>query len=251
MIGLFSAAATSLLASIAASRRNRKLLLAQLGSALPPEPHVLVSAIRGGAVFGLDPETVARIQLLPARLSMAKATVMPLLDKDSPAAVQETPLSVWQQTCNTLLDLIRRLKAEGQSSALDRFTDDDNASPSIERLLAAAALGGAPCVGPDGIVEIPGWLERRKVKRQQVNVDAQLVVGDARHAVIIRDLSPSGAGLERVDFPLDPGVSCRLVAGDETVDGVIIWCGEGRCGVKFAEPLDATSGLIQKLEASA
>lgn len=232
-IGLFTAGTTSLINAIADDVADHRVLVSQLPSALPDDPRLLVSALDRLIECRLDDALVAAIQDLPMRLALARRTAMSLTQKNVLPAARELARDAGRRACLGLLEVIRALRRErgGPSSRHARAND-----PAAERLLAAAALGGTPCIGPDGIVELPGWLERRARPRIQIDHPAILTIASASYEVVVRDVSRGGAGL--TDVPaIDAASDCVLSLGARAIRGVILWRGEGRCGIRFDQEL--------------
>ncbi len=232
-IGLFAAGTTSLVNAIADDIAEHRLLVSQLPSALPDDPRLLSSALASLIGCGLDDALVAGIQDLPMRLALARRTAMSLTQRNVLPAARELACDAWRRVCLGLLEVIRALRRERGGPASRHALPNE---PSAERLLAAAALGGTPCIGPDGIVELPGWLERRARPRILLDHPAILTIANTSYEIVVRDISRGGAGL--ADVPeMDAASDCVLSLGARAIRGVILWRGEGRCGIRFDEEL--------------
>ncbi|MEZ5853855.1 MAG: PilZ domain-containing protein [Hyphomicrobiaceae bacterium] len=239
-IGRFAAATASLLNAMALRRGDGAALLAQLPPALPPEPKLLAAALVRLVESDLERSTVALLQDLTVRLAIARSLAMALTPNTMTASLRDLARDGWRRACQALLETIRVLRRE---AAAPSAPAGEAGKPATERLLAAAMLGGTPCVGPDGIVDIPGWLERRAEPRIVVNHHAILTLGVVSYPIIVRDISRSGAGLDNVP-PIEAGSACILSLGASVVRGVIAWRGESRCGMRFDNHLADLDELL-------
>lgn len=143
----------------------------------------------------------------------------------------------WQRVCRAVL-----VVDECLASALQDGGDTAEAALAVPLfdLLEIAACGGWPCIDDDGLLNVPGWAERRRSPRRQVRVDATLVAGNLMLPVMIRDISDTGLGL-KVRRRLEPGqtVSVFLADGRE-IGGTVRWSDGANAGVL----LDAASQRV-------
>jgi hypothetical protein len=84
-------------------------------------------------------------------------------------------------------------------------------------------------------------LDRRAAHRASVMLTASISYGDEATAIIIRNLSDSGACIEAGQLPL--GSPFVLRRKEQSLRGHVVWAKEDRLGVEFTRPLIVEKAL--------
>ena len=238
-ISLLVAVSGSIVNSLAAGRRQE--LRAALPAYLPPKPLLLPAAAE--SAIRLDAIATPAIQCLVEFYSLVSfartATLEHTKRLPNGGCGQTTDTEMlaeaWQAAALQSIKALTIL--DGQDAAADPASEDTAALRRLIEMLRGVTLGRAPCIRIDGAVIVPGWIERRKQLRREVDRPAQLSVNGIPHEMTLRDISVGGVGLEGhasvkpgdlVNIALDSGVN---------VQGVAVWNRDGRVGVKLTCPL--------------
>ncbi len=94
---------------------------------------------------------------------------------------------------------------------------------------------------------------KRQDKRSPTFLRGFLECDDQTLDVRVRDVSVNGALLD-VSKEISVFVPMTLVCGLSRINGIVVWCENGRAGVEFAEPISGrtlTDSLENKLRVSA
>jgi len=200
---------------------------------LPAPSSRLSAAVERLLAEDIDASACEALQAYAARLHLARRLSRAFVaGADAASAGRPVDADVladaWRRTCAALGDAISALNALAASSG----TCSD-ASETVLALLDQAGSGGSPCVDPDGRVTIPGWAERRRDARYDLQRPAVASRDGTSTPVTIRDLSASGIGLE-VPEGAKPGdrLTLRLPSGRE-ISGTVAWAGGQRAGIKL------------------
>jgi PilZ domain len=114
----------------------------------------------------------------------------------------------------------------------------------IEGLVKSARYGGTPCVRSDGVVFVPGWLDRRSDRRVPVGISVRLDCGRGYQRVTLNDISVSGAGLSSCPS-LKSGTQITLeLPNGRILNGHSAWCHGNTVGVRFSHPLNEADPLF-------
>lgn len=247
--GLLVASAASLVNALAAGHRHVSTIRRQLQASLPPELRCLTATMADFVVGPYPATLVAGLQEVPVRLGIARSMTMALDGDDSNSVLLQAAARTWRRLCEVLLDLLRDLRGYGGAGEPPDAdpSADASAMVSTERLLAAALLGGTPCVGLDGLLEVPGWIERRAVPRVLMDRPGALRVGAVHYPIRIADLSRTGAGFTG-PLPSDIGDRCEIVFGGTAIACRIVWHDGRRGGVQFDGALTVTDSLLADLK---
>lgn len=79
---------------------------------------------------------------------------------------------------------------------------------------------------------------RRRSSREPVVLAASAVTLDAARAVVVTDVSPSGAKLEGRDLPAE-GTSVLFSVGNTQLLANVVWSGRNECGIGFETPISS------------
>lgn len=85
---------------------------------------------------------------------------------------------------------------------------------------------------------IDGPTGRRRAQREEVVLAASALTPGASRAVVVTDVSPSGAKLIGRKLP-PAGSDVLLTVGSAELFGEIAWLGHDECGISFESPLPA------------
>ena len=114
----------------------------------------------------------------------------------------------------------------------------------IEGLVKSTRYGGTPCVRTDGMVLVPGWLDRRSDRRIPVGISVRLECGRGYQRVTLNDISVSGAGLSSCPS-LKSGTPVTLeLPNGRTLSGRSAWCHGNSVGIRFLLPLEEADPLF-------
>jgi len=90
----------------------------------------------------------------------------------------------------------------------------------------------------------PDNSESRLATRTNLFVMAAIFAGLGSEPVKVRNLSSDGALIEGAALP-QPGTQVRLCRADLNVEGEIVWCRDGRAGLRFNAPVAVADWLPQ------
>ncbi|MGE5562976.1 MAG: PilZ domain-containing protein [Bacillota bacterium] len=85
---------------------------------------------------------------------------------------------------------------------------------------------------------IDGPAGRRRVPREQVVLAGSALTLGSSRAVVVTDVSPSGAKLLGRKLP-GRGTDVLLSVGSVELFGEVVWLARDECGIVFETPLDA------------
>lgn len=113
----------------------------------------------------------------------------------------------------------------------------------LKSLLTKIGEGGSPCIDARGNCFLPELPQRRPAPRRAVALPCIIEhLGQTAHA-LVRDISVSGAGLDRAPQAVPQNVIVIDVAG-RCLAGVVVWQRGGSAGVKFNKPLRSDDPLL-------
>lgn len=85
---------------------------------------------------------------------------------------------------------------------------------------------------------IDGPAGRRRARREEVVLAGSALTPGRSCAVVVTDVSPTGAKLLGRKLP-DRGTDVLLSVGNVELFGEIVWLGRDECGIMFEHALDA------------
>lgn len=94
---------------------------------------------------------------------------------------------------------------------------------------------------------VDGPTGRRRSQREEVVLAASALTLGASRAVVVTDVSPTGAKLLGRKLP-QPRTNVLLTVGSVELFGEIAWLGHDECGISFETPLEAEMADHLKLE---
>ncbi len=216
-------------------------LRSSLAAYVPPTPSVMPSAIK--QMSHMDDARNNAVQGLVsfyALVSFARNATLVFADKreksrKSPGVPIESLAEAWRAAAKQGINVLKLL--DNDEARAEFGQKDKYAAQRLVELLRGVELGRAPCVRIDGVVIVPGWIERRPQVRRQVVRPTEVAINGTNHTMVIRDISEGGIGLEG-NAAAEPGdrVSIKLESGTH-VSGIAVWSSDGRLGVKLDHQL--------------
>lgn len=212
---------------------------------LPPD-YILYTATAGDLVrAGAGPEVLTTQQMLNSRLMLAKhlsvAYAAESANTTSGGVQRDTFADAWQRTCGAAIAAAQALRQAIIEASAGRV------QPRTGRIceqLKAAQRGEHPCVLSDGSVIVPGWAERRRVKRNQLDIAAIIQVNNSTLMCQIYDLSTGGLGFSGInDLKRGDPATVELPNG-RWLTGKVSWCSGTRAGMKFDTALAHDDPLL-------
>jgi hypothetical protein len=244
--GTFIASAASVVNYAVRHPHRAQLLFTRLPVWLPSPPPL----IKGGSELliqaGLPLAIINRLHSLRIHLGIAGeatrqhcAGVATLRPAD-PSAVDDL-VSLWRGLAESTIELLHELRARVPAGP------EAATAASRERLLTAAALGAWPCVAETGLIEIPGWLERRSEGRHRLRLACTLLLEGRAWPAHTIDISRFGTGLGGLP-EVTVGTRGVLTIGSlAQMTGSIAWCGGDKGGFRFDQPLASVADLARDL----
>jgi hypothetical protein len=166
---------------------------------------------------------------------------------EAPVGHLDELVSLWGLLCERTMALFQLLRPLAPFVELNPGSVGEAETWSAERLLAAAALGHWPCIGSDGTIIVPGWIERRSERRYHVRIDCRIVEVDRDWMAQTVDVSLIGVGLREAP-PLPVGTRANLIIGSSAgLRGEIVWSRGERLGFRFDHPLNSLADLGRSL----
>lgn len=207
----------------------------------PRESSLLISAAgRYKRWFTASPAAAALLRFLAAVDAAKRAS----LDFASASFTGDAPALAlaWQRACTAAAVLLATIDAEICRFGMVRNGAD---SSPLYAMLEKAQAGDSSMVRSDGTIELPRWAEQREHRRSVVRCPGALLRRGREFPVIVRDVSPAGAGIETGQIMV-AGERVVLRLGDTLLlEAVVVWCEQGRCGLAFAEPGAGSDPLLK------
>lgn len=231
-------AAAAALANFSVAEGGRETRISDdIRRIMPPEPQAVSLALGTLGRAGLPTAFITAVLDFTVRVRLARQACMYL----TPVPAAEGGLAdLGDQLCRLCLEAVDVMRGFDEQIARLGVAIDGPAltgALSAERLAFAAGHGGWPCIDEHGRVEIPTWVENRRLLRRRTETACQVSWGDQSSAATIIDVSPLGAGLKGLpEIGIGTPVDLRLASGD-LITAEVMWQAGGRCGVRFAEPL--------------
>ena len=146
----------------------------------------------------------------------------------------------WQELAGVCRAAVSEL---GEQLAEDETTRNNERYLKVLEVLSEIELGYHPCVSTDGVVTVPFWLERRTLRRKQMNLQAYIVVGESIEKVAVLNASDKGIGVLGLSN-VSAGTKVHLlVRPGFSIDGQVVWAKDGRAGIALEQSLPAESSL--------
>ena len=226
---IFIAACASLANFALANPSSANSARLQIARHMPPEPRAALSMLGQLSTIGQPVSSLVRLLDFNARMNLMRLTSITDISLGELA-------SAWCALCKQALEMIGIV----DTAIIDNGYTDEPATfdgSSVERLAFSAGHGGWPCVGGNGELEVPGWVERRDVSRKKAHEDCTLIADGISCAAKLIDISRYGAGIASI-CDLTPGQTVELATRSwGVIDAEVAWCSGVRCGLRFMRPL--------------
>jgi hypothetical protein len=147
----------------------------------------------------------------------------------------------WQELAGACRAAVSEL---GEQLGEDGAMRNNERYHKVLEVLSEIELGYHPCVSADGVVTVPFWLERRALRRQQMNLQAYIVVGESIEKVAVLNASDKGIGVLGLANANTGTKVHLLVRPGFSIDGKVVWVKDGRAGIALEQPLPADSSLF-------
>lgn len=186
-------------------------------------------------------QIIEDLQEFQARMSFAQTLTKHLERKfrrDAAAKVSDIEIlaDAWRRASASMLATLKTLRL-GRS-----HTEDADSGRLVMGFLRNCVDGGSPCLTEDGLLEIPGWAERRTAARVTVEHTAQASTGGEYFEVSVLNASTIGLGLAG---NAKNGEHTTVVFADgRKVSGTVKWSEDGRFGLQLDQPLAKFDRLL-------
>lgn len=243
---LFTAVATSMVIALAAARPIR--FSGSVSAYLPRAPELFPSVLLQSRDVFLTHRLTDELSRLYQQVSLTRE-MTPCNNEAWLGALSDAPVDwhhlaqAWQLLSGELrlfLLVLADMEPVRSSGKLARLLE-------IEGLVKSARYGGTPCVRTDGIVLIPGWLNRRFDRRVPVGISVRLDCGRGYQRVTLNDISISGVGLSSCPS-LKTGTPVIVeLPNSRVLTGRSAWCHGNNVGVQFTLPLAEADPLFVEI----
>lgn len=217
--------------------RHQVQLFGSIKAYMPPEATLYPVVKRGLVMSAIDHELMADLHAFYQEVQVA--TVQTNLDVERVKPIR-LALSVewkklsweWQAACGAGRKVLATI-----STAVEMDPVLTNRLEFLSDIAKAAEDGGIPCVAFDGVVIVPGIMDRRATERVRVGAPVWLESNAGLQRVTLQDISEGGMGLAccralKMGMPIVVQLGCgRRLAG------IAVWVRGDRAGVTFATPL--------------
>lgn len=243
---LFTAVATSMVLARAAARPIR--FSGSVSAYLPRQPELFSSVVLQSRDVFLTHRLTGELSRLYQQVAFTRE-MTPFTNEawhgeSSDASLDWRQLAqAWQPLSGELrlfLLVLADMEPVRSSAQLARLLE-------IEGLVKSTRYGGTPCVRTDGVVLVPGWLDRRSDRRVPVGISVRLDCGRGYQRVTLNDVSVSGAGLSSCPS-LKSGTPVTLeLPNGRVLTGRSAWCHGNTVGVRFTLPLEEADPLFVEI----
>ena len=244
--GTLIACAASIVNHAAARPDRARSLFASLPVWLPSPPPLIASGAESLIRAGLPIAIINRLHSLRIQLGVAAeatgrhCTAMAAAQATEAATIDDL-VALWRSLSENTIDLLQALREQAPAGP------ETATAASPDRLLAAAVLGAWPCVGDTGLIEVPGWIERRGEGRYRLRLRCSLIVDGRAWPVETTDISRYGTGLAGLP-QLQLGEKAVLRMGELTeLAGSIVWNAGDQGGFRFDQPIASVADLARDL----
>lgn len=244
--GTLIACATSIVNYAARHCERAPSLFASLPVWLPSTPPLMGDGtqilIQSGIPFAIINQLHSlRIQLGVAGEATRQHCSAVSVSRPAEGKPVDDLIPLWQVLSESTIELLHAVRSQAPAGP------NTATAASADRLLTAAALGAWPCVTDAGLIEIPGWIERRGDGRHRLRIQCALVVEGRSWTVETTDISRFGTGLAGLP-QLALGTKATLRIGRRAdIAGSIVWSAGNQGGFRFDQPLASVADLAEDL----
>jgi hypothetical protein len=227
---------------------GRAWMLRSCSNLVPVESPVVRVALRSWQDIGLPRELAGAISRLYFDLADAKKIALPLINSAGifvgphiPIVKLEQITAVWRKLAEDCRDAVLALEPETRWRLNGAYTGN---ALVLGKFMKEAMAGSRSCVNNYGEVALPLLPQRRKTPRFMLLQPCKLTWQGSTSIAFARDISTNGIGLncER-DLRLKDPVIIELRSG-RRMKGLVVWCSNGKLGVRFDNPLPDNDPLI-------
>lgn len=227
----------------AAARGHAGRELAEASIYLPDTPTWYLGLEDEGEFTAEAPNAFAALDRLYAAVDAARESLQTIADSPTLRERQSRigrQKAVLQELCGLALAALTEVEMLASSARVP----PDLRLPNAVLLLKSARDGGVPCLGADGRLSIPEWLQRRGRQRWPVRFTIDIVSDRSADVATVLDISPTGFGIACFgSFRKGDAVTMRVPDG-RMLHGTIVWRQMRRAGVRLDESLDSTDPLL-------
>lgn len=232
----------------ASSASRRSWMLRSCSNLVPVESPVVKVALRSWQDIGLPRELAGAIARLYFNLVDAKKSALPLINSAGifvaprvPLAKLEQITAVWRKLAEDCRNAVLELEPETRWRLNGAYTGN---ALVLGKFLKEAMAGSRSCVNQYGEVALPLLPQRRKTPRYMLLQNCKIYSQGSASIAFARDVSKNGLGIDcERDFRLKDAVVVVLRNGRK-MPGLIVWCKDGKAGVRFDSPLADGDPLI-------
>jgi hypothetical protein len=226
----------------------RQISPQSLVTLVPQVSTVMDDATRRQKAVGVPDETFAALTRFFASLGYAQALVSAYGDDaeqwggEQAAFLHLKNLSAgWHRVSQLALAAVSSLDADIERCLPTRYAQN---TAVLKQLLIDVLRGGRPCLDANGQPYIPELPQRRPAPRRVIDKPCVVEHQGKTVRAIVKDISSSGLGLERV-FEMAPHKVALIEFEDgRCIAGVVIWSNGPSAGIKFDAPLNPTVALL-------
>jgi hypothetical protein len=241
---------TAVIASgVNALRRDRMLKTPlALQSFIPQRPSTMEAAPRCWRQLGLVSGTLRTLEDYFATFGHAGGCIEAFCsDVEQWGAEQAAFLhakqliTTWRQVCQRGLKAIEALHPDMQRCLPARYGQNTSV---LRKLLLDVFRGETACLDANGIPFVPELPQRRPAARRNVNLPCIVEHQGQILRAIVKDISSSGLGLEKVPRMAEQKVALVEFENGRCLAGTIVWAKGTTAGIKFDTPLSLSDPLL-------
>lgn len=229
-----------------ASRRS--WMLRACSNLVPVEAPVVKVALRSWQDIGLPRDLAAAVARVYFDLADAKKLALPLISSAGIFVAPQTPLAkleqitaVWRKLADDSRDTVLELEPETRWRLNGAYTGN---ALVLSKFLKEATAGLRTCVNQYGEVALPLLPQRRQMPRYMTLQHGKIFSQGSAYAAFVRDVSKNDLTVDcDRDFRLKDAVVVFLRNGRK-LPGLIVWCKDGKAGIRFDTPLPNDDPLI-------
>jgi hypothetical protein len=226
----------------------RQISPQSLVTLMPQISTVMGDATRRQKALGVQDETFASVTRFFASLGYAQALVSAYCDDaeqwggEQAAFLHLKHLSAgWHRVSQLAFAAVSTLDADIERCLSTRYAQNTSV---LKQLLVDVLGGGRPCLDANGQPYIPELPQRRPAPRRVIDKPCVVEHQGKTVRAIVKDISSSGLGLERVSEMAPHKVALIEFEDGRCIAGVVIWCNGPSAGIKFDAPLNPTDALL-------
>ena len=212
----------------------------------------MLLALRYGSEFGLDRDSVAKLNVLFDGVAEAKARLAPLAEPAVYAHSQLASLqghrTVWRRLAAESSSAIGMLEGQVKSRLNRDYTQD---AGTLRQFLRLAADGDSRAVDGSGVIHLPELRQRRRAPRIAVDRECELILPTGSLSARLKDVSRDGFAIV-CDAPLAERQTIVVALPDgRRLDAVVVRRQGTNIGVSLRHALAVTDPLFRNQSSAA